>query len=76
MSGSGAGFFNRFSPWGGGGGAVAANKAVVSEAPVGVAISPSAVPMGQGGPADTSLSRTMPTMSLLTTAGTTPGAII
>jgi hypothetical protein len=83
MSGSGAGFFNRFPPWGGGsfslgegGGVVAANKAVVSEAPVGAAITPSAVPMGGGGPADTSRSRTMATMSLPTTAGTTPGAVI
>jgi hypothetical protein len=63
------------SPPGEGGGAVVANMAVVSAALVGVVITPSAIPMVQGGPADTSHSRTRETMILPTTAGTTPGAV-
>jgi hypothetical protein len=49
--------------------------AVVSVALVGVAITPSAIPMVQGGPADTSCSRTRETMILPTMAGTTTGAV-
>ncbi len=57
------------------GGAVVANMAVVSAALVGVAITPSTVPMVQGGPANTSRLRTRDTMILPMTAGTTSGAV-
>ncbi len=69
-------FLQSVFPLGRGGGAVVANKAVVSEALVGAAITPSAVPMGRGGPANTSCSRMMVTMSLPMMAGTTPEAVL
>jgi hypothetical protein len=75
MSGSGAGFFNRFSPWGGGGGG-GGQQGDGQRGPGRGGNHPERRPHGPGGPADTSHSRAMATMSLPTMAETTPGAVI
>ena len=69
------GFFNRFSPWGvtAGGGI---NSRGATKARAGVAITQSAVLTDLGAPVKESLSRTMATTTLPTTAGNMEGGAI
>ncbi len=70
------GFFNRFSPWGGGAAGVGINSRGATKARAGVATTQSAVLMDLGAPVAESPSRTMATTTLPTTAGNMDGGAI
>ena len=72
----GGGFFNRFSPWGGGAAGVGTNSRGGTKARAGVATTQSAGLMDLGAPVAESPSRTTMTTTLPTTAGNMEGGAI
>ena len=70
------GFFNRFSPWGGGAAGVGINSRGATKARAGVATTQSAGLMDLGAPLMESPSRTTTTTTSPTTAGNMEGGAI